>query len=104
MSLANDWKKSARGQALLIVEDIFDHGAYSNLALKHQLANQSLSDKDKALVTEIVYGTISRKITLEWYLAHYIEDRSEEHTSELQSRQYLVCRLLLEKKKRYIPS
>src|SRR3712207_8999218 len=26
--------------------------------------------------------------------------RSEEHTSELQSRQYLVCRLLLEKKKR----
>src|SRR3712207_7065484 len=28
-----------------------------------------------------------------------IERRSEEHTSELQSRQYLVCRLLLEKKK-----
>src|SRR3712207_8100192 len=27
-----------------------------------------------------------------------IEQRSEEHTSELQSRQYLVCRLLLEKK------
>src|SRR3712207_8797496 len=27
-------------------------------------------------------------------------DRSEEHTSELQSRQYLVCRLLLEKKTR----
>src|SRR3712207_7630893 len=27
--------------------------------------------------------------------------RSEEHTSELQSRQYLVCRLLLEKKKQY---
>src|ERR1035437_10615405 len=26
------------------------------------------------------------------------QDRSEEHTSELQSRQYLVCRLLLEKK------
>src|SRR3712207_8975898 len=29
--------------------------------------------------------------------------RSEEHTSELQSRQYLVCRLLLEKKKTPIP-
>src|SRR3712207_8478168 len=28
-----------------------------------------------------------------------IHDRSEEHTSELQSRQYIVCRLLLEKKK-----
>src|SRR3712207_7941352 len=37
------------------------------------------------------------------------EARSEEHTSELQSRQYLVCRLLLEKKKNryyflYIPT
>src|SRR3712207_8855411 len=28
-----------------------------------------------------------------------VESRSEEHTSQLQSRQYLVCRLLLEKKK-----
>src|SRR3712207_7843363 len=30
--------------------------------------------------------------------------RSEEHTSELQSRQYLVCRLLLEKKKTITPT
>src|SRR3712207_8911288 len=30
--------------------------------------------------------------------------RSEEHTSELQSRQYLVCRLLLEKKKKTMTS
>src|SRR5947209_16957717 len=30
--------------------------------------------------------------------------RSEEHTSELQSRQYLVCRLLLEKKKKFTHS
>src|SRR3712207_7687817 len=30
----------------------------------------------------------------------YYAVRSEEHTSELQSRQYLVCRLLLEKKKK----
>src|SRR3712207_8940382 len=29
------------------------------------------------------------------------DDRSEEHTSELQSRQYLVCRLLLETKKKF---
>src|SRR3712207_8770672 len=33
-----------------------------------------------------------------------LADRSEEHTSELQSRQYLVCRLLLEKKKHNIVS
>src|SRR3989449_3479968 len=32
----------------------------------------------------------------------YEEERSEEHTSELQSRLHLVCRLLLEKKKKHI--
>src|SRR5690606_39941611 len=35
--------------------------------------------------------------------AYLLDLRSEEHTSELQSRENLVCRLLLEKKKRKIP-
>src|SRR5690349_23550430 len=39
------------------------------------------------------------RIDPEWSLPHH-EHRSEEHTSELQSRRDLVCRLLLEKKKR----
>src|SRR3712207_7941187 len=34
-----------------------------------------------------------------WHSLRQDVERSEEHTSELQSRQYLVCRLLLEKKK-----
>src|SRR5438445_10150404 len=34
-----------------------------------------------------------------WCTPRLLYPRSEEHTSELQSRQYLVCRLLLEKKK-----
>src|SRR5258707_5603078 len=34
-----------------------------------------------------------------WDRVIRLAERSEEHTSELQSRQYLVCRLLLEKKK-----
>src|SRR3712207_7123700 len=34
-----------------------------------------------------------------WLKQQNLTPRSEEHTSELQSRQYLVCRLLLEKKK-----
>src|SRR3712207_7206564 len=34
-------------------------------------------------------------------LTDWQPERSEEHTSELQSRQYLVCRLLLEKKKNH---
>src|SRR3712207_7345092 len=42
-----------------------------------------------------------RKMADRWFAA--LNPRSEEHTSELQSRQYLVCRLLLEKKKKYNP-
>src|SRR3712207_7066631 len=37
-------------------------------------------------------------------LSEMSASRSEEHTSELQSRQYLVCRLLLEKKKQQLSS
>src|SRR3712207_7762668 len=44
------------------------------------------------------YGVPSYDIKDEHGLPKFFESRSEEHTSELQSRQYLVCRLLLEKK------
>src|SRR3712207_7269876 len=40
-----------------------------------------------------------RHLVLQSAQAPVLDARSEEHTSELQSRQYLVCRLLLEKKK-----
>src|SRR3712207_7654193 len=39
---------------------------------------------------------------LDWEVELGVVIRSEEHTSELQSRQYLVCRLLLEKKKKTV--
>src|SRR3712207_8735913 len=40
-----------------------------------------------------------RRVRLVLAREYHVFPRSEEHTSELQSRQYLVCRLLLEKKK-----
>src|SRR3712207_7946261 len=48
-------------------------------------------------------GKVATPITLKTFLGDQ-DLRSEEHTSELQSRQYLVCRLLLEKKKLYTRS
>src|SRR5690606_39961264 len=44
---------------------------------------------------EVSEGNVSTKV-----LSELLEARSEEHTSELQSRENLVCRLLLEKKKK----
>src|SRR5690625_6625592 len=43
-------------------------------------------------------GCIPKKLLA--YAARYRDERSEEHTSELQSRGQLVCRLLLEKKQK----
>src|SRR5258707_11958752 len=46
------------------------------------------------------FGWSIPPVTFDWpTLVANKDKRSEEHTSELQSRQYLVCRLLLEKKK-----
>src|SRR5687768_17999133 len=45
---------------------------------------------------------ISKLLDRNFLAQHYLIPRSEEHTSELQSRLHLVCRLLLEKKKKTI--
>src|SRR5947209_15098508 len=45
-------------------------------------------------------GKYTLKVLSDEWSGSRLVTRSEEHTSELQSRQYLVCRLLLEKKKK----
>src|SRR3712207_8212746 len=63
--------------------------------------------KEQPLFKDISFDTIAG-YEAHGAIVHYeatpatdaaLEPRSEEHTSELQSRQYLVCRLLLEKKR-----
>src|SRR3712207_5988452 len=51
-------------------------------------------------VPSSIASPILGMITSGTLLLLHIKNRSEEHTSELQSRQYLVCRLLLEKKQK----
>src|SRR3712207_8945971 len=62
-------------------------------------------DYDIMVLDEINYAVklnlISQQDILDVIAAKPEKTRSEEHTSELQSRQYLVCRLLLEKKQNY---
>lgn len=70
-------RKSARQVALEVLEGVFDQGAFSNIALNKALNKGQLSQQDKGLVTELVYGTVARKLTLEWYLSHLIEDRDK---------------------------
>src|SRR3712207_3203850 len=67
-------------------------GVGAQLKLGKQAREDGAADSDNVLgdVVESLIGAL--------YLERGLEPRSEEHTSELQSRQYLVCRLLLEKK------
>ena len=67
----------ARNLALKVLEDVLVNQAYSNIALNKHLKGSQLSAADKGLVTELVYGTVTRKLTLEWYLSHFIEDRDK---------------------------
>src|SRR3712207_8083420 len=66
---------------------------------------ERLRAADARVVVDPMHGTGGRWV--ESFLGggklavETIRARSEEHTSELQSRQYLVCRLLLEKKTKY---
>ena len=69
--------ETARNLALKVLEDVFINQAYSNIALNKHLKGSQLSATDKSLVTELVYGTVARKLTLEWYLSHFIEDRDK---------------------------
>src|SRR3712207_7252263 len=56
------------------------------------------ADKQVRVREQAHDGGVTRAVAVVEEVLHAGVVRSEEHTSELQSRQYLVCRLLLEKK------
>src|SRR5690625_5458124 len=78
-----------------IIEKLID-GQYMELRGKYL----HVTPTGKQLLDLAPEALRSPKLTAEWeQKLMAIERRSEEHTSELQSRGHLVCRLLLEKKK-----
>lgn len=62
---------NAREMALRTIYAVEFEGAYSNMALKQALSNRSISAADKGLVTSLVYGVISRRLTLDYAIASY---------------------------------
>ncbi|KFZ40605.1 MULTISPECIES: 16S rRNA (cytosine(967)-C(5))-methyltransferase RsmB [Thermoactinomyces] len=64
---------NARETALSILEKWEERQAYSNLLLNQALQASPLNEKDKRLVTELVYGTIQRKNTLDWILNQLVK-------------------------------
>ena len=67
---------NCRKIAINVLERIINEGAYSNIILSNELNNSDLSDKDKALVTEIVYGTLRRLKTIDTIISSFVKDVS----------------------------
>ncbi len=65
--------KNVREVALDLLMRIEKEGAYSNLALNQALKEKSVPGKDTALLTELVYGTLKRRATLDFYLSPFIK-------------------------------
>ena len=61
----------ARETALKALMEIETKEAYSNLVLKKLLKNSALDVRDRAFITELVYGTVTRQLTLDWIISMY---------------------------------
>lgn len=62
-----------RRVALSVINDVLNNDAYANIALNEKIKSENLTELDKKLVTQLVYGTISKKITLDWYTKPYVK-------------------------------
>ncbi|MCI2773246.1 16S rRNA (cytosine(967)-C(5))-methyltransferase RsmB [Staphylococcus petrasii] len=67
--------QTVRELAFQAIQDILNDNAYSNLKINEILSNEEISSIDKPLFTELVYGTIKRKLTLDFYLKPFIKTK-----------------------------
>lgn len=63
----------ARECALIVLEKVLKDNEYSNTALNEVLKNNRLNEKDRALTTEIVYGTLKYKYTIDSILSYFLK-------------------------------
>ncbi|MGY3777561.1 16S rRNA (cytosine(967)-C(5))-methyltransferase RsmB [Isobaculum melis] len=70
-------KKTARYLAVDILEKTEKQGSYSNLLLNHSIEKNKLGSADSGLLTELVYGTIQRRMTLDYFLSPFIQENKK---------------------------
>ncbi|MBM7647180.1 16S rRNA (cytosine967-C5)-methyltransferase [Bacillus ectoiniformans] len=76
-------KKSVRELALDLLEAVEKNQSYSNLLLNSAIEKNRLSSRDAGLLTELTYGTIQRKMTLDYYLAPFAKKKLESWVRQL---------------------
>lgn len=63
---------NARLTAVQVINSVFTGGAYANIALSKALGQQKYSEQDRRFVTELVYGTVKAKGTIDWLLQQLV--------------------------------
>lgn len=76
-------KKEVREIALELILKVEKQGSYSHLLINDALKKQDLNAADRGLLTELVYGTIQRKITLDFYLEPFLKKEPEDWVQNL---------------------
>jgi len=61
-----------------IIYRIEKDGGFSHLLINHEVKKHQLSDRDKRLLTNVVYGTVQYKLTLDYFLAPFIGSKKIE--------------------------
>lgn len=67
-------KSNVRDSVVSILEQIEKNQSYSNLLLNNVIKKNQIATKDIGLLTELTYGTLQRKMTLDYYLEPFIKN------------------------------
>jgi len=74
---------NVREAALSILMAVEKNQAYSNLLLHNTIEKHKIDSKDRSLLTEITYGTLQHKMTLDYYLEPFIRGKVEDWVKQL---------------------
>ena len=77
------WTGNVRDAALTILMAVEKQQAYSNLLLHQTIEKYNIEPKDRALLTELTYGTLQHKMTLDYYLKPFIKGKLDDWVRQL---------------------
>ncbi|WP_411955415.1 16S rRNA (cytosine(967)-C(5))-methyltransferase RsmB [Alkalibacillus sp. S2W] len=64
--------KTVREIALNLLERVNQDGSFSHILINQTISKHDLKREDRGLLTEMVYGTLQRQMTLDYYLKHFV--------------------------------
>ena len=77
------WNGNVRDAALSILMEINNNQAYSNLLLHRTIEKYDIETKDRGLLTELTYGTLQHRMTLDYYLEPFVRGKLDGWVREL---------------------